>query len=408
MTELMLETFRLKNFKGVRDSGEVRFTPLTAFIGYNGVGKSNLIDGLQTFREIVVSGLDHASSRWGGYEYILNAAGQSAERRNGKQSKIEPIEFTFAGTAIEGGQYQASMAIGLNPKRDEFCIEHEQLNLRGKKLVVERNNAGQIVYGNQVLSMAGLSPGMSMFSPFPIPPRSLSGINVTYIEAAPPARSASWQFLTLNPYEMGMPKPQMRTLGKVRLNSDGSNIAEYLMDIRKKDRRIFDGILDTLQFVLPYARDLQPVLTSELERVVYLQLTEGRVTVPGWLLSTGTLRLVSILAVLRSPEPPPLIVIEEFENGLDPRTLYLLIEEIRNIVDNGVTQVVITTHSPYLLDLLSLSQIIMVERSASGEPVFSRPADRPMLAEWSKTVSPGKLYIGGKLGSVSIPENEDM
>src|SRR5579864_5569764 len=126
----MLETFRLKNFKGVRDSGEVRFTPLTAFIGYNGVGKSNLIDGLLAFREIVVSGLDHALSRWGGYEYVLNAPAQSAERRNGKPPITEPIEFTFTGTAVEGGQYQASMAIGLNPKREEFCIEHEQLNLR--------------------------------------------------------------------------------------------------------------------------------------------------------------------------------------------------------------------------------------------------------------------------------------
>jgi predicted ATPase len=200
----------------------------------------------------------------------------------------------------------------------------------------------------------------------------------------------------------------MRTFGKVRLNSDGSNIAEYLMDIRKKDRAIFDSILDTLQFALPYTRDLQPILTSELERVVYLQLTEGHASIPGWLLSTGTMRLVSILAVLRNPEPPPLIVIEEFENGLDPRTLYLLVEEIRNLVNNGNTQVIITTHSPYLLDLLSLTQIVVVERSGSGEPVFSRPADRPMLAEWSKTISPGKLYIGGKLSSVTAAESEDM
>ena len=187
---LMLETFRLKNFKAIRDSGEVRLMPLTALIGYNGVGKSNLLDGLQTFRETVVSGLDHALSRWGGYEYVLNPASQLAERRNGRSYQIEPIEFMFTGTAIEGGQYEASMTIGRNPDANRLYIEHEQLHLRGKKLVVERNNAGQIVYGNQVLSTVGLSPGMSMFSPFPMAPRSLSGINVTYIEAAPPARSA--------------------------------------------------------------------------------------------------------------------------------------------------------------------------------------------------------------------------
>ena len=39
---------RLKNFKAVRDSGEISFTPLTVFIGNNGSGKSSVIE-LQAF-----------------------------------------------------------------------------------------------------------------------------------------------------------------------------------------------------------------------------------------------------------------------------------------------------------------------------------------------------------------------
>ena len=55
---LPLQTFRLRNFKAVRDSGEVHFTPLTVFIGNNGSGKSSLIEGLETFQSIVLHGLD--------------------------------------------------------------------------------------------------------------------------------------------------------------------------------------------------------------------------------------------------------------------------------------------------------------------------------------------------------------
>lgn len=44
-----LKSFQLKNFKAVRDSGMIEFTPLTAFIGNNGSGKSSLIEGLQTY-----------------------------------------------------------------------------------------------------------------------------------------------------------------------------------------------------------------------------------------------------------------------------------------------------------------------------------------------------------------------
>jgi AAA15 family ATPase/GTPase len=57
MKRLPLASFRLHNFMAVRDSGTVRFSPLTVFIGNNGSGKSSLMEGLETFRDIVVDEL---------------------------------------------------------------------------------------------------------------------------------------------------------------------------------------------------------------------------------------------------------------------------------------------------------------------------------------------------------------
>ena len=204
-----------------------------------------------------------------------------------------------------------------------------------------------------------------------------------------------WQFLMLNPERMGQPTPQQLTSNRVTLARDGSNIAEYLNEIRELDANAFAGILEALRFVLPYAKDLQPALTSELERAFYLRLNENNYQVPGWLLSTGTLRIVALLACLRHPKPPPLLVIEEIENGLDPRTLHLVVEEIRAAITAGTTQVILTTHSPYLLDLLDLSHIVVVERE-EGQPVFRRP-DAEQLADWSQSFSPGRLYTMGRL-----------
>lgn len=36
MKQPMLRSFRLRNFKAIQDSGTVRFTPLTVFIGNKG------------------------------------------------------------------------------------------------------------------------------------------------------------------------------------------------------------------------------------------------------------------------------------------------------------------------------------------------------------------------------------
>lgn len=206
----------------------------------------------------------------------------------------------------------------------------------------------------------------------------------------------NWQFLTLNPYAMGDPKPQKRSGGAIRLESDGSNIAEYLLDIRRRDEGVFDEIIETLHYVLPYAEDLQPTLTSELERDVYLQLTEGKSKIAGWLLSTGTLRLLALLAVLKNPEPPSLIVIEEIENGLDPRTINLIMEEMRSITESGASQIIATTHSPYLLDLLDLEQIVVVERT-DDQPTFFRPSTDQALLKWAESFTPGRLYTMSQL-----------
>jgi predicted ATPase len=195
----------------------------------------------------------------------------------------------------------------------------------------------------------------------------------------------------LDPGAMSEPALLYSSNVGTQLNEDGSNIAEYLLEIRNLDQSAFNGIVETLKYVLPYAQDFQPSLVSGLDQMLYVRMKEGKFTVPSWLLSTGTLRLIGIIALLRHPEPPPLIILEELENSLDPRTLNLIVDEIRNALEEGRTQIIATTHSPYLLDLLDLSQIVLVERAGGQPPTFIRP-DEKSLKEWTQKFSPGQLY----------------
>jgi predicted ATPase len=204
-----------------------------------------------------------------------------------------------------------------------------------------------------------------------------------------------WPFLRLNPEAMGKPN-NIHAMGSFPiLECDGSNIAQYLMSLRDASVEAFDGFLEAVRYVMPEVRGLRTTLTDSTERRAYLEMTEDDLKIPIWLLSTGTLRVMALLACLRHPTPPPLLIIEEIENGLDPRMLHLLVEEIRAAITAETTQVIMTTHSSYLLDLLDLSHIIVVE-SEDGQPIFHRP-DTEDLAEWSKSFSPGRLYTMGRL-----------
>ena len=72
--------------------------------------------------------------------------------------------------------------------------------------------------------------------------------------------------------------------------------------------------------------------------------------------------------------------------------MHLLVEEIRAAITAQTTQVILTTHSPYLLDLLDLSHIIVTER-VNGEPTFVRPNENA-LQESAKSFSQVALFHG--------------
>lgn len=367
---MTLQSVRIRNFKAIVDSGAVKFGPLTAFVGNNGSGKSSLIEALETWQEVVRLGLDAAMSRWFGIEHARHKAALPKQRGS---KIVNPIVF--------------EARLGVSPRRAALCTMAINNDAASNRMYIE---AERVTFADK--TFAERNPRSKAYGPA----RSMLSAPLRDFEREAQA-IADWQFLSLAPERMGVPQPQQRTGGGVGLRKDGANIADYLLEIRSLSPEAFEGIVQTMAYVLPYARDLQPAVTSELERKAYLQLAESDFKVPGWMLSTGTLRVLALLAVLRHPNPPPLVVVEEIENGLDPRSIHLLVEEIRTAVLNGITQVVVTTHSPYLLDQLTLEQVVLVTRGESGEPRFTRPADSKTLRRWSQEFAPGRLYTMGKL-----------
>jgi predicted ATPase len=395
MKSLRLKSFRLKNFKAVRDSGEILFTPLTVFIGNNGSGKSSVIEGLKTFYDLVGQDVEDAMRDWHGYESIWyrgvdRVVVTPKEKGVRRERYSEPTSFALKGR-YEHGWYRAQMEIGLTPEADELFISKEDVSVG--KVRFSRDARGHVRFKGKapsglgslrILGDVAMEDGVSLIGDSPYLDRIV----------------ADWQFLYLDPKGMGEPGHQYRSSGSVELNQDGHNLAEYLMDIRRLDPSAFEGLVETLKYVLPYADSLEPQLVvTALDRQIYLQMRESKFDVPGWLLSTGTLRFLGILALLRHPQPPSLIIIEELENGLDPRTLSLIIDEIRNALEMGKTQIIATTHSPYLLDLLDLSQVVLVERGEAGQTNFIRPADQQSLKEWTEKFTPGQLYTMNLLHS---------
>ena len=155
-----------------------------------------------------------------------------------------------------------------------------------------------------------------------------------------------------------------------------------------------------MKFVLPYLSELQPTIKDTFNREVELLFYENndnnQKPIPGWLLSSGTLRIVAILAMFITPRKPYALFIDEVENGLDPRTIGMLINRIKDVFADKSMQVVVTTHSPYFLDLVPIESIIVSEKD-NHKTSFHIPIDEKDLDRWKAKFSPGKLYTMGKL-----------
>jgi len=125
-------------------------------------------------------------------------------------------------------------------------------------------------------------------------------------------------------------------------------------------------------------------------------------------LSQGTLLALALLTIAYLPDPPSLIGIEEPDRGIHPRlyrdiqaALYRLAYPASFGITRKPVQVIVTTHSPFLLDLHrdTPEEIIIAEKTADGAE-FHRLTDRPELAAILDDVSLGEAWYSGVLGGV--------
>src|SRR5689334_1493651 len=93
-----LDSFRLRRFKAVRDSGNIKLTPFTLLIGANGSGKSSLIEGLQACYELFFSDPTTVFARWHGFEHVFYKGSHTARKRmQGGLPAAHSIEFDLRG-----------------------------------------------------------------------------------------------------------------------------------------------------------------------------------------------------------------------------------------------------------------------------------------------------------------------
>lgn len=206
----------------------------------------------------------------------------------------------------------------------------------------------------------------------------------------------SMRFLDLDPEAMRQPSQP----GQVILGDRGENFSSVLQSICS------DAALK--ETLLSWVRALTPMDAVELgfehdfsgRVMVYLVESSGA-RVSALSASDGTLRFLALVAALLSPDSGKLYFFEEFDNGIHPTRLHLLLQLVQQTCKRQDIQVVGTTHNPAMLAFLdqdARDHALLVYRSdASPYSKVRRIMDLPGIGEILATQDLGRLHAAGWL-----------
>ena len=397
----VIEGFRVQNYRALRDvtlgklsnqqTGEP-LTPLTVVIGKNGVGKSTLFDAFGFVADCLSADVETACDmkQRGGFDRLRSKGQDDAIRFEiyyRESPKERPITYELAISLDESGRpFVESEVLKQRRKPQKYGRPFPFLRLDHGKGTVWAGEEAVEVEGEEdraqtpveltdirQLGIATLGtlkehPRIKRFRDF------LKGWYLSYFypDAARSLPSAG---------------PQRH------LNIHGDNIGNVVQFMEREQKARFKSILQRIAAKIPGIDTIDTLETAD--KRVLLRFNDGAFGDPFFAqqMSDGTLKVFAYLLLLEDPDPPPVICIEEPENGLYHKLLEALAQEFRLHATGkkNSPQIFVTTHQPYFVDALAPDEVWLLEKGADGYSVIRRVSELEIV----KNLVDEGLPLGG-------------
>jgi predicted ATPase len=117
--------------------------------------------------------------------------------------------------------------------------------------------------------------------------------------------------------------------------------------------------------------------------------------VPAAQLSDGMIMVLAYLAVLYSPKPPRLLLVEEPENGIHPRAVETMYQSLSSVYE---AQILTATHSQIILSVAAAKDVLCFAKNEIGATDIVSGDHHPNLKDWQGQENLGTLFAAGVLG----------
>ena len=384
ITKLILKSFR--SFP----SATLDFDNPLFIVGRNGSGKSNFADAFSFISEAMSSPLQAVFDRRGGLDKVRNRRSTKSHPTNlglsikfGASDDIDGGNFAFEVKAVENYGYEIVREQCQVMKKNGKMIWFDRVKNNWKSDPKDLKPA--LESSALALPLVG---GDERFAPIF---KALSAMRVYSIE---PAKLREMQ------------DPD----SGVALKPDGCNAASVLQELlRKGDADLENAINGFLEAIVPGTKSVTP---KKLGKKLSMSFTQkwgekNRLNFEAFNMSDGTLRSLGlIMAVFQKPSPG-VLVIEEPESSIHPGALGSILDLIRRA--SKFMQVVVTTHSPELLDNPWIKDNnLRIITWREGASYLSLPSEASRLAMQKHLMGAGELLRSNALHPVELFHDQNM
>jgi predicted ATPase len=342
----MITQFRLENFRGHRDT-VLALPQFTVLVGDNSSGKTSVLEALRLLDQLV-----HANRAKIAFDEMI--------RHGAKYMKLSLEGQTH------GDPWSISMVIE-PPDPEYWHLSVDVVNAAGESH--KQDAADWPGWRDWLRGMPGLTRGVRLYR------FHSDQIAATAYSDQPDAAVAA----------------------------DGALTAVALAALKLADDDAFDRVETAMRRLVPSLQRMflrpatllhpsnpNPVTGSKL----YFDF-QGAKGVPAHHASQGTLVALALLTVLHGRERPSVILLDDFDHALHPRAQMELVRMINDMLaldDFGDTQIIATTHSPYVLDEVSPSNVIAFALRDDGT-VASKPlSEHPDAPKSNGSLKAGELW----------------
>lgn len=361
----------LRNYKSIGHC-DVKLGPLTYLVGVNGSGKSNFLDALHLIRDALTGSLDNALNERGGLSEV--------RRRSSGHPTHFGIRLEFTLPSGQSGRY----AFNVGALKDRgYEVQTEECVIEGiGKGPFYRIDRGKIRDGSEATFPSVTSDRLAL----------VAASGLTAFRPVFDALTAMGLY-NLNPKLMReLQKPQEGRL----LKPAGENIASAIGHLERVAPDQLAIIQEYLQTVVPMVHGVERKQVGPMETLEFRQDMAGSNHPWRFMaqnMSDGTLRALGVLVALfqgNRDYSPMLVGIEEPETALHPAASASLREALLRA--SGQTQVLVTSHSPDLLDDQGLGPEAFLAVVSEGGETRIAPLD-----EASRETMRRQLFSAGEL-----------